>query len=399
MISLTGNWNINWPSFAPRYGGATSLDQFCTSPISVNSKTRHINDLCPVSVRDGVESHYIKIVPYGNGIREVNDIVDNCGFLTYVYNPLSAPDISLTPAGLLNTKHLFRQRGMHSEATFINAAGEARQIAPWHEMFGDRPFHLFHDNRPQEYIMHIFRLDLPWLTVDRQTRQKREILKWIKIFNKHTFPLNLEIDPVDFTTVSDLANIARKLIARAPNSETGLPPVNCVQWSCQAVSLALNYPLTRSVVRELGMTEAFEKNWSGLIDYSDDDLEGINMLPVRFYTPARLIQSTFDLYCPEFNLVDLLRFARTTGMLDSFIAPFATKVSPDRVKSYLDAIIATGDIDIDFDVGTGMPFKTVMPSTFILESRLHARNPPTNAPILSYVATALPKEHVCPVNS
>lgn len=56
---------------------------------------------------------------------------------------------------------------MHSEATFINEVGEARQIAPWHEMFGDRPFHLFHDKRPQEFIMHIFRLDMPSF-VDRE---------------------------------------------------------------------------------------------------------------------------------------------------------------------------------------------------------------------------------------
>lgn len=394
MIELNGNWNFNWPSFAKRYGGATSVDQFCTSPISVNGHTRQINDLCPISISDGIETYYIKIVPYGDGVHEVNGLVDNCGFLTYVYNPLSTPDISLSPAGLMNIKPLLRQRGMHSEATFINKEGEARQIAPWHEMFGDRPFHFFHDNKPQEYIMHIFRLDMPWLSTERQTKQKLELLKWVKIFNKHTFPAKLEIDPVDFTTVTELADIARKLIARNPNSDTGLPPVNCVQWSCQAVSLALNFPLTRAVVRDLGMTEAFERNWVGVLDYSDDDLEGINMLPVRFYTPARLMQSTFDMYCPEFSLIDVLRYAKTANMLDSYIAPLATKVSPDKIKAYLDAIISTGDIDIEFDIGTGMSFKTVMPSTFILESRLHARNPPTHAPIISYVATALPKEHV-----
>jgi hypothetical protein len=341
MIRIEGEYQVDWSKFSSVHSGIDNLDRLCTSPIAVDDQIRLVNDVCPIG-SGGREDYYLRIVPYGPHSTDLNSIIEDCDLLTYLGGPLSVPRLTsprgpaLLPAGV-RPEHLLtmmKQRGFHSEAGYRAEDGSACQVALWGNQPSDR---LFHQGNTQQNTIHIFRLSFPWLEDSRQMDLKREIHKWKRIFNRHTFPhgKSMNLDPVDFTSVEDLSDIARKLIARAPDSPTGLDPVNCVQWTYQAVALSLNYPLTREVLQGLDVKDEFERHWEPLVGYSDDSVRGVGRLPTRQYSPARALQLALDTYFPTTDLLHLLETAQSgdPGFLDVLTSGLALPIPGERLMS------------------------------------------------------------------
>lgn len=354
-----------------------------------------VNDTCPVmrgSENDA--GYYLRIVPYGSGNQEIDGTVQNCDLLTYVYPPPFQIKLKNFVGSFLP---LIKQRGGHSETAYIDPeSGKAHQVALWGDSPSDR---LFHAGNTGTNKINIYRLDLSPLgvTPEREKLLKRELLRWKRVFNRHTFPngASMNYDPVDFTTTGELADLARALLRRSPDTPPPVAHVNCVQWVCQTVSLALNFPLTPAVVRDLGVTDEFEKNWARCVGgYAEETLEGIGCLPIRFYTPARLIQKALDMYAPGTSVCDTAAKFRPSGWegaLEPYLKAQGVPLDPAVLGRYLKQVVSTGDLDTPFNVpGLKLPYQVVMPSTFILEEREHSLKPTQHRPIIRYVATAIP---------
>lgn len=399
MVEFKGKWKIDWDKFASAKGqGLKSWDEFCSTSITIGSNKHLVNDVCPYELVNGRESFYMRVIPYGPNFAEIDDVIEDCDLLMYIEDRRPAEiDIANISKGDFGTLlNLLKQHGFHAEAGYHGDDGYAHQVGLWSDRPVDRRFH---ESETQQYTINIFRLSFPWLQDKDQKRLKRELHKWKRLFNKHTFPGGQEMltDPVDFTNISELSNIAKRLINRPPDTPTGLNKVNCVQWVCQAVALALNYPLTRAVVDQLEMSNVFEQhliNGVYQIDYSDDDLTGLDTMPVRFYSPARVLQTTIDMYGLGIDIADVLKLSSASEITEKLAPYLPAGLTRNTIENYIITIQKTGDIDTPFYIKSDIPYKIVMPSTFLVECREHTRIPPAQSPMISYIGTAVHQDFV-----
>ena len=372
-----------------------TLTAFWTTQVEMGGVRRKINDTCPVRRTAAGDESYMRVVPYGPNSRLIDSVVEDCDLLVSIYpsNLLSInfPNVS---------KEFLKQRGGHAEVGYLNPekGNQAYHVALWGPQPTDQPFH---QGETKDHVINVYRIDLSPLGIppEREKRLKHEIVRWKKLFNKHQFPdgESMNFDPVDFTSVSELAEIARRLIQRPPTQMPAIPKVNCVQWSCQTVSLALNFPLTRRIVESLGVAESFKKYWAD-VGYADDDLEGINCLPISFYTPARLAQKGFDMYAPGIRFLDVIRnlpVEQVAGMMGGKLQNWGIPLPVQPLRAYFEKIFELDDLDTPLTIpGQPRPYMVVMPSSLILEERAHQVAPPSNAPVIRYVATAIPEDRV-----
>lgn len=372
-----------------------TLTAFWTTQVEMGGVRRKINDTCPVRRTAAGDEYYMRVVPYGPNSRIIDTVVEDCDLLVSIYpsNLLSInfPNVS---------REFLKQRGGHAEVGYLNPekGNQAYHVALWGHEPTDQPFH---QGNTKDHVINIYRIDLSPLGIppEREKRLKHEIVRWKKLFNKHQFPdgESMNFDPVDFTSVSELAEIARRLIQRPPTQMPAIPKVNCVQWSCQTVSLALNYPLTRRVVKSLGVVESFEKYWAD-VGYADDDLEGIDCLPISFYTPAQLVQKGLDMYAPGTRFLDVIRNVPVdlvVGAMGGQLQNWGFQLPVQSLRDYFAQILERGSLDVPLTLpGHTRPYMTVMPSTLILEERAHQASAPANAPVVKYVATAIPEGRV-----
>jgi len=380
-------------SFAPN-GSAVPESFWSSEVVRKDGQILRVNDVCPRDPSGGAEDYFLRVIPYGADRAEIDSVIEDCDLLTYLCDPKG---VNLAEP-LTSVLTMFKQRGFHAEAGYRSLQGKAMQVALWGPIPVDR---LFHDAQTGSYRINIYRLSLANLgiTLDREKRLKRELHRWKAIFNKHTFPdgMSMNYDPIDFTTVSELGGLARALISRSPDATPPIPRVNCVQWTCQAISLALNYPLTEDSVKQLGVQAEYEKYW-GSLGYADADLKGIDCLPVRAYTPARAVQMGLDMYAGGVSLWDIVaRLPKETlltalsGALQLQQAP----IPPAALADYYQQLTASRDLDAPCMIpGHSIPYEVVMPSTFILEARAHAQAVPVGRPTIQYVGTALPAGQV-----
>ena len=375
-----------------------TLRDFWTTRVEQGGSQRDVNDTCPLRKTDHGDEYYMRVVPYGANSRVIDTVVEDCDLLVSIYTstPLSV-NLPNIPLGFL------KQRGSHAEVGYLNP--EDGNLAYHVALWGSEPTdQLFHQGNTKDHVINIYRIDLSALGIppEREKRLKREIVRWKEIFNQHQFPdgNSMNFDPVDYTSVSELARIARQLISRPPSKIPDIPKVNCVQWSCQTVSLALNFPLTRRIVESLGVAESFEKYWAEKLGYADDDLEGINCLPIPFYTPAQLVQKGFDMYAPGTRFLDVIRKVPADliiGALGNQFQNWGVQLPGHILSDYLALTVEHGSLDVPLTLpGQTLPYMTVMPSTLILEERAHQASRLANVPVVKYVATAIPEGRVTP---
>ena len=356
-------------------------DKLAAFGIKAHSRRPFVNDTLPL---DETGQPYMCIVPYGRGISALDSVIQDGDLLTYIY------DSKCGNSPQASAEAFFKQRGGHAETAYLDSSGKAHQVAVWGNSYSDR---LFHEGPTGTNAINIYRLDLSGIGVDaeRERALKHEVVRWKSIFRHHNFPSEMNTDPVDFLTLEDLRQIAVKLI-----KGERVRDVNCVQWSVTTVSLSLNFPLTRKVVSDLGVADDYERRWAPSLGYADEALSGIGELPVPFYSPARAIQKSFDMYFPGMDLRAMLTKASAAKEMATLFADNVKRslkmpagMGISDIVGYF-AKVSSGDLDIPFEF-CGAKLKFVMPATFILEERTSAMNKSPNGIKFNYVATALPQ--------
>jgi len=142
-----------------------------------------------------------------------------------------------------------------------------------------------------------------------------------------------------------------------------------VQWSTLVFSLAVCYPLTEKTIAMLNARNDFESNWSVRVGGYCDAVEGLNELPIPFYSPMDVVENALDLY-----------LSAEKGVILELVA-----------KCPIEMILKSKGISIDHRV--------IMPSAFIIENRL--RNLSINRKtktVFEYVATAVPERELTRIN-
>jgi hypothetical protein len=383
MSRLLGGWNINWDAFGAKFG-PRNLDQlvlasppslpglpFGTAVDDFSATIDESRQPCPP---------YLRVVPFGCREDAISPLIDDGDILVFVHQAVNRD----------NPAEALKQRGWHAEICYKNDAGQAFQKAPWGPTPRDKPCN---DSDPS-WIIHIFRLELPGIDRDRVVTLKRQVRSWKTIFNDYDFPTDGNpatgghwfLDPADFASVSDLEDLARRIIRRPEGIKPSVPPVTCVQWAYQVLCLALNVPLSHSNLRRLAVEDDFSKSWQSQIPLADDRLLGINTLPFVPYSPAQVLQAFLDTYMPGKSLLALLRLPGAREFLHGVLEAQRHPGMPEAVESYLNDISSSGDISRPLVVHP-YTYRFVMPIAFFCE----ARTPPsdTGAPWFRYVATAL----------
>ena len=378
MSRIVGDWDIDWAAFRQKYG-VSSLDELVTS-------VRHpafgggTADDFSASIDSGrrLGEFFLRPVPF----REIEPYIQDSDLVVYVYHKCSA-------AGLVD---LLKQRGQHAEICYVDGAGVACQTAPWGSKLQSRP--IAKEEHPHR-IMHVFRIRMPSVSAEREQGLKQQVHWWRRIFNKHEFPAGGDqytgshrfMDPADFGTLDELAQLAVALIDRAPTDRPNVPKVTCVQWAYQVLCLGTCFPITEKTLCALGVREVYARNWEGQLGLADPDLEALDVLPFAPSSPAEVLQSYLDVYCNGISLLEMLHEddSPITKLLGGALS---SQMLPDfsvAVGAYLETVRTAGDISLPLEVPGRAPYRFVMPITPFCESRMPPED--VSAPWCQYVAT------------
>ena len=337
-------------------------EPYWASNVTINGTPCSVVDAAGVNEAG---ENVVRLLPYGPGSRELNGIVQDGDILAYMQPPLNI-NCSTMPS-LDAVLNVIKGRASHAELGHSAPDGVPRQVSLWGDSLivkpFDRPFH----ERACNDAINIYRVSLAGYGIDaeRETRLKSEVNRWRQIISPVRFPLGKEmnVDPVDFTTIDELKFIAAVLLKHSPNDS--VPPfefkLNCVQWTTLTFSLAVCFPLSHTVLTDNGWLDDYTRNWSHL-GFAEDGLVGIDDLPIPFYTIREAVENVLDLYLPEAKEAVLSKIdLPAVGALMS-----AHGVKPDQ--------------------------RVVMPSAFMVENRLRGEGISRKTKsVFSYVATAVPE--------
>lgn len=383
MSTILGNWNINWGAFGAKFG-PRNLDQL------VLAKPPTAPGLPPVSAQDDFSAvvddsrqacaPYLRVIPFGRSPDAISALIEDGDVLVFVR---PKPDYD-------NPAEILKQRGWHAELCYRNDVGGAFERAPWGDNPRDQPCNA---GQP-DWIIHVFRLELPGLDQDRAAALKRQVRSWKILFGNYDFPKdgNPEtgghwfLEPADFACAADLDDLARAIIGRPVGVKPKVPPVTCVLWTYTVLCLALNMPLTRNNLERLGVLDDFSRHWQSKIVLADDKLAGIGSLPFVPYSPAQVLQAFLDTYMPGESLLKLLTIPGAREFLHGLLKAHEHPGLPERVEAYLDDVVASGDMTKPLDV-EGRKYRFVMPIAFFCEARKPSPDP--KLPWFRYIGTAM----------
>lgn len=356
------NSEINYVGEYRLKKGARHQEPYWTSCVSVNGSVRSVVDAAGI---DRKGENLVRLLPYGPTNSELDGVLQKGDLLSYMQPPLRIVwPSALTPENVVG---VLKGRASHAELGYPSEDGKPRQISLW----GDRdlvsPFDRpFYEHACDDAI-NIYRVSLSEYGIDarREAALKAEVIRWKQLVKPVYFPCgeSMNLDPVDFTDIGELGRIASEVIRRAPGDRN--PPfnfkLNCVQWTTLIFSLAVCYPLSRTVLSSNGWLNDYERNWSSL-GFAEDGLVGLDELPIPFYTVAEAVENILDLYVPEHK--DLIR----------------SMVDMSAVGAFMSA------------KGVRLDQRVVMPAAFMIENRLREEGVPRKTKsVFSYVATAVPE--------
>lgn len=352
-INYVGDYRLN--------SNHRHCEPYWTSRVTVNGTCRSVADAAGAGETG---ENVVRLLPYGPCNRELDGVLQDGDLLAYMQAPL---DINCSSMPSLDAVlNVIKGRASHAELGYAAPDGKPRQVSLW----GDRPIvrpydRPFHEHACDDAI-NVYRVSLAGYGVDaeRERLLKSEVKRWRQVVSPVRFPLGMEmnVDPVDFTTVEELKSIASMLMKHSPND--GNPPfgfkLNCVQWTTLTFSLAVCFPLSRMVLAENGWADDYARNWAHL-GYAADGLVGLGELPIPFYTIREAAENVLDLYLPE---------AKDTIL---------SKVDLPAVGALMSAH------------GVRQDQRVIMPAAFMVENRLRGKGVPRKTKsVFSYVATAVP---------
>lgn len=355
------------------YSGPYRLkdDSFLYSTITVNGVSYRVPDA--VGAADG--HNILRLMPNVASNTNLINFVQDGDLLGYIRAPMASNfrfPCAFTPEVTRKVSDIIKGRITHAEIAYADEQGRPRQISLWDPgnswqpiIPKDRPLHDDFDKPP----IGIYRVSLREYGVSPQREKdlKAEIKRWMKIVRPVIFPHeDMDTDPVDFINVETFAQIAARCISRSSVNNTPLFDfkLNCVQWSTLIFCLAVCFPLSRKMLSTRGWLVDYESNWRAL-GFAADELEGLDELPIPFYTIQDAIENTLDLFFPGFK----------KSILDM--------VDPKEVEKQM------------YQRGIRPDQRVIMPSAFMMENRLRAMGVPRKTKtVFEYVATVVPEEQL-----
>ncbi len=341
-------------------------EDFLRSNVTINGDSYHVWDAVGVT-EDG--HNFARLLPnVANGAELVN-LVQDGDLIGYIRPPMTISwPCNLDADTALG---ILKGRVSHTELGYAGDGGSPMQTSIFNEpgprVPRDRPIYEDFDNA----ALGIYRASLSdyGITPEKEAALKAEVKRWRRIVQPVIFPCKeMDTDPVDFTTVEALAEIGAECIKHSPNDHTPLFDfkLNCVQWSTLVFSLAVCFPLSSATLAAKGWVADYERNWRDMLGLADDEeLAGLEELPIPFYTLDEVIDNTLDLYLP--TVKELIR----------------ALIPKDAVAALMCAR------------GIRPGQRSIMPSAFMMENRLRAMGVPRKTKtVFEYVATVVPEEQL-----
>lgn len=344
-------------------------EEFLYSTITVNGKSCRIADAVGATT-DG--RNIARLVPNVAGNGELVNLVKDGDLLGYIRAPM-APSITLPCALTADVTNIIKGRISHAEIAYADGQCRSRQISLWDPGNSSQPI------IPKDRFLYedfdtasigIYRVSLREYGIEpqREKELKAEVKRWMRIVKSVIFPHEtMDSDPVDFINVEMLARIAARCISRSPEDKSPLFDfkLNCVQWSTLVFSLAICFPLSRSTLTAKGWLADYERSWAATLGFASENLEGLDELPIPFYTIQDAIENTLDLYFPQYK-------RQILGMVD-----------PKEVEALM------------YTKGIKSGQRIIMPSAFMMENRLRAMGVRRNTKsVFEYIATVVPEDQL-----
>lgn len=339
-------------------------DAFLYSTVTINGVLYRIPD----AVGATPDGHNIaRLMPnVANNVELVN-LVQDGDLIGYIRDPIGISWPCCVSLDMIQS--ILKGRVSHTELGYAGDGGCPMQTSIFNEQGPraprDRPIYKDFDNA----ALGIYRASLGGYGIapKQEAALKAEVKRWKRIVLPVIFPCDtMNTDPVDFTSVEALSGIAAECIRHAPNDHTPLFDfkLNCVQWSTLVFSLAVCFPLSRATLASKGWLADYERNWGDMLGLADDEnLTGIEELPIPFYTLDEIIDNVLDLYLPTVK----------QEVLDN--------ISKDKVR------------DIMFAKNIRPDQRSIMPSAFMMENRLRAMGVKRKTKtVFEYIATVMREE-------
>lgn len=339
-------------------------EDFLRSTVTINGNSYHVWD----AVGATADGHNIaRLLPNTVGNVDLVNLVKDGDLIGYIRDPMmiSWPCNMNADTAL----GILKGRVSHTELGYAGDGGCPRQTSIFNEpgprVPRDRPIYRDFDNA----ALGIYRASLGGygITPKHEAALKAEVKRWRRMVQPVIFPCkDMDTDPVDFTTVEALAGIGTECIKHSPSDHTPLFnfKLNCVQWSTLVFSLAVCFPLSHATLASNGWLTDYERNWKDSLGLADDEnLTGLEELPIPFYALDEVIDNTLDLY-----LSAVKQQVRDMIPQDAVIALLFSKgIRPDQ--------------------------RSIMPSAFMMENRLRAMGVKRKTKTaFEYIATVMRKE-------
>ena len=341
-------------------------EDFLRSTVTIDGDSYHVWDAVSVT-EDG--HNFARLLPNVATGAELVNLVQDGDLIGYVRPPMKISWPCKLDAD--TALGILKGRVSHTELGYAGDGGCPMQTSIFNEpgprVPRDRPIYEDFDNA----ALGIYRASLAnyEITPQKEAALKAEVKRWRRIVQPVIFPQkDMDTDPVDFTTVEALAEIGTECIKHSPDDRSTLFDfkLNCVQWSTLVFSLAVCFPLSSATLAAKGWVADYERNWRDMLGLADDEeLTGLEELPIPFYTLDEVIDNTLDLYLP--TVKELIR----------------ALIPKDAVAALMCAR------------GIRPGQRSIMPSAFMMENRLRAMGVPRKTKtVFEYVATVVPEEQL-----
>lgn len=350
-------------------------EPYWQSKVSYKGQSKSVIDVAGI---DENGQNVVNLLPYkaNSECSHIDSILQDGDLLAYVQGPMDIAipsDISsygYNDSAFNRLGDVLKGRATHAELGYLNSEKQAMQISLWGRTgpmeAEDRRF-FTHTNGD---AISIYRVSLKEYNVDSHVEKllKAEVKRWKEMVKPILFPFGAEmnIDPADFNTIEELYKIAEECINHSPNDSKPLFnfKLNCVQWSTLVFSLAVCFPLSERMLKEMGHYDAYRANWATRLGYAEDGLMGIRELPIPFYTMEEILENTLDMYLPEHK---------------TYLMSFLRNLPLQQLLSKL------GDVNS----------RRVMPNAFVIENRLRGVGiKRSTKSVFKYIGTAVPENEL-----
>jgi len=365
---MRGDWTINW-SACSSGNMPHNLDEliYATSP-DILGQSVQVDDFSARHNADGsiCQQGVLEFIPYGQPDDVITSHVLDGDIAVYV-TPKPSPFANNRDGAIAAVK----QRGWHAELCHKKNL-RAWNASVWTDVFKDRPI----SDLSGGEMLSIYRIAGPTGPIAQSETFCQSLHIWMRPVDSYVVPpvdFRWYLDPADFSSRDSLSRIAKALLSRPAGSSPGLSPVTCVQWVYTVFCLALLFPPSEPILKDLSMLDSYGNLWqSSLGDLIKQDKPFLQEVPFKPYSPAQMVQAFLNTYCGGVDLLFCMQAGGVTGRatLEQIIQGACPPEYQPLIQAYLKRVQETHDPTIQLDEA---PHGFLMPSCFFCEERKEQR--------------------------